>query len=295
MAASNPSHETKVVKPIGEPLSVPIAKAHWRGLETLVEECYPGLHESAPRAEPRLLFHLGAPARVTCRHDNVGHPRLRSCGDLDFLPPWSSVSWDDHDPTSTMSIWMSPSLLATAAQGRARPDKRRLNEPKIGQRDARLFQIALLLKVEAEADDPSDPLFIDSIGVALATRLLDQYGATEPPAIRSKLSKPRLRLTLDYIENHLDGEIRLAKLAELTKLSPSHFRVLFRQTTYRPVHQYVMERRVRRAKTLIESGNVSIIQAALESGFCHQSHLARCMRQVIGLTPSEVARQKEPA
>jgi AraC family transcriptional regulator len=174
----------------------------------------------------------------------------------------------------------------------ARPDRRRVVEPGFGLRDPQLFQIALLLKAEAEGEDPSDPLFVDSLAIALAARLLGQYGDDGSLPLGAKLSKPKLRLALDYIEGNLDGDIRLATLADLMKLSPSHFRLLFRQTTQRPVHQYLIERRVQRAKTLIESGNVSISQAALASGFCHQSHLARRMRQVLGLTPSQVAPRK---
>jgi AraC family transcriptional regulator len=45
-----------------------------------------------------------------------------------------------------------------------------------------------------------------------------------------------------------------------------------------------------RARAMLLQGELSIAQVALETGFAHQSHLARCMRRIVGLTPAEVAR-----
>lgn len=275
-----------------EPRVWPLGRVSWPRLEAYVVDASPGRFEAPPRGDHRLMIHLGAPARVRCLYDDAGDARVQTRGDIDVVPAGYAAVWEDDDPTSTMSIWICPSLLAAAAQSMTRSDKRRIVEPKFQQRDPRIFQLALLLREEVVADSPSDPLFIDSIGVALATRLLDRCGVAEPLPSGATFSNPKLRLTLDYIEAHLDGDIRLADLADLVKVSPSHFRALFRQTVRRPVHRYVIERRVRRAKALIESGGVSILQAALESGFCHPSHMARRMRQVLGRTPSEVARHK---
>ena len=54
-------------------------------------------------------------------------------------------------------------------------------------------------------------------------------------------------------------------------------------------HQF-RDRRVERARTLLQRGGLSAGEVALEAGFSHQSHMARCMRRVLGVTPSVVAR-----
>jgi len=278
-----------------DPRVVLIERGAWRQVEVNVTAASPGRFEHAPNCEHRLMIHLGAPARVTYRRDKVRQAYLQTRGDIDVIPAGSAAVFDDDDPTSLMTIWMRPALLASVARDMARSEGRQLVDPRIQQRDERIFRVALLLKVEAEAEGPSDPLFVDSMAVALASRLLEQYGAIDPVPSGARLSRLKLKLTLDYIEARLDAEIRLAELAELTNLSQSHFRVLFRQTLRRPLHRYVIERRVHRAKALIEGGAVSLSQAALDSGFCHQSHLARCMRQVLGLTPSQVMRGEAPS
>jgi len=277
--------------PAADPRITLIKAGSWRGLAANVTAACPGRFENAPRSEHRLSIHLGAPARVTFRHASVRHAYVQTRGDIDVIPAGSAPVFEDDDPTSLLGICMSSALLASAAEGMARRGRRPLVDPRIQQRDERIFRIGLLLKSEVEAETPSDPLYVDSIALALATRLLEQYGAAEPAASGATLSKPKLKLTLDYIEDHLSGEIRLGNLADLAALSQSHFQVLFRQTLHRPLHRYVIERRVQLAKSLLESGAVSIAQAALDSGFCHQSHLARCMRQVLGVTPSQVMRE----
>jgi AraC family transcriptional regulator len=56
------------------------------------------------------------------------------------------------------------------------------------------------------------------------------------------------------------------------------------------VHQYVIQRRVELAKTLLLQKQKSITEIALEAGFAHQSHLARHMRRMLGLPPRALKR-----
>jgi AraC family transcriptional regulator len=60
-----------------------------------------------------------------------------------------------------------------------------------------------------------------------------------------------------------------------------------------PVHQYVVQRRVERARTLLLQGRLSASQVALETGFAHQSHMAHWMNRLLGVTPRELARAGE--
>jgi AraC family transcriptional regulator len=74
-------------------------------------------------------------------------------------------------------------------------------------------------------------------------------------------------------------------------VSASHFKTLFKRSTGLPVHEYVIQRRVERAKALLLRGELPASQVALEAGFAHQSHMARSMRRVLGVTPSSISRR----
>jgi AraC family transcriptional regulator len=94
----------------------------------------------------------------------------------------------------------------------------------------------------------------------------------------------------EYIEEHLDQDLSLAQLAGVAGVSSSHLKTLFKRSTGLPVHEYVMQRRVECAKALLLRGELPASQVALEAGFAHQSHMARWMRRVLGVSPSSVVR-----
>jgi AraC family transcriptional regulator len=155
-------------------------------------------------------------------------------------------------------------------------------------RDQQIEHIGWALKAEIEAGSPNGGLFLDSLGTALASHLLVRYssGSVEPRVVKGGLPGPKLRRLLAYIEENLDGALTLDTLAGVAGLSASHLKALFRQSMGVPVHQYVVRRRVERASTLLRSGNLSSREVALASGFAHQSHLARQMRRLLGVTPT---------
>jgi AraC family transcriptional regulator len=74
-------------------------------------------------------------------------------------------------------------------------------------------------------------------------------------------------------------------------LSVSHFAALFRRSTGSSVHNYVMQRRVERARQLLVRGGMSVCEVALETGFSHQSHMARWMRRLLGIAPAALQRE----
>jgi AraC family transcriptional regulator len=138
-------------------------------------------------------------------------------------------------------------------------------------------------------------LFIDGLATALAARVLAQQSrkqATGSDRHARALPVWRLRHVLDYIEAHLDEDLSLAELAAVAGFSLSHFKPLFKQAVGLPVHRFVLERRVERARTLLLEGKNNMGEIALEAGFSHASHMARCMRRVLGLSPSQIVESR---
>ena len=66
-------------------------------------------------------------------------------------------------------------------------------------------------------------------------------------------------------------------------LSRFHFIRKFKHETGLTPHQYVIQNRVRQAKKFLNE--TSIAEAAMLAGFCDQSHLNRCFKRNIGITP----------
>jgi AraC family transcriptional regulator len=145
--------------------------------------------------------------------------------------------------------------------------------------------------MQAEDHDayPGGRLFADSLAAALAARLLALQSRRPVPSPGRALPAWRLRHVLEYIEANLDQDLALAELAGVAGFSLSHFKPLFRQAVGMPAHRFVLERRVERARTRLLEGRASLTDIALEAGFAHPGHMARCMRRLLGMSPSQIA------
>lgn len=92
----------------------------------------------------------------------------------------------------------------------------------------------------------------------------------------------------NWLDAHSDENVSIHSLAGLARLSPYYLiRVFHRQVGISP-HKYQMIVRINRARKLLASG-ASISDAAYLAGFCDQSHLNRCFRKTLGVTPGRYA------
>ena len=93
----------------------------------------------------------------------------------------------------------------------------------------------------------------------------------------------------DWLDAHPEQNVSLHSLAALAHLSPYYLVRVFHKEVGIPPHKYQMTVRINRARKLLRSGE-PIAQVASRSGFCDQSHLNRCFKRTLGITPWEYAR-----
>ena len=109
--------------------------------------------------------------------------------------------------------------------------------------------------------------------------------AATPSARVSVLPLARLRRVTDYIQDHLDEDLRLAQLGSVAYMSPYHFARLFQHSTGLPPHRYVVRTRIDRAITLLASRDLPIARVARLVGFRTASHFSTVFRRLTGTTP----------
>jgi len=68
-------------------------------------------------------------------------------------------------------------------------------------------------------------------------------------------------------------------------MSPYHFARSFKAATGLSPHQYVVHRRVERAKALLADTGLTIAEVARAVGFSNHSHLASHVRRLLGVSP----------
>lgn len=138
------------------------------------------------------------------------------------------------------------------------------------------------------ADKWIDPAYCESVSTTLAHYLARRYWhphSTVHSREAEKLSDHQLRIVEDYVEAHIDEELRIAKLADLVGLSVGQFHRSFRASTGRTPLEFISERRVEAARDLLTDPDTTVLQAALSVGISSPSHFARLFRSVAGVSP----------
>ncbi|MFZ6759508.1 helix-turn-helix domain-containing protein [Undibacterium sp. Ji50W] len=259
-------------------------------LDVLTSPVPTGLFNSPVDARHVLCLHLGDPVPVSYGAGRYERQGVRLHGQFCVVPGGSSTRWTLTQPATSLLLRLSPHTVSDTAAAMNLGRQNNLLAPAIHIRDPQIERIGWMMQAEDHDAYPGGRIFADSLAVALAARLFalqSRKPATDPVAGRS-LPAWRLRHVIDYVEAHLDSDLTLAELAAVAGFSLSHFKSLFRQATGMPVHRYVMERRLQRARQLMMEGKQSMTDIAMETGFAHPSHLAGSMRRVLGFSPAQI-------
>ena len=151
---------------------------------------------------------------------------------------------------------------------------------------------ATMLAVEAEliAGGGGSRLAAESLANVLAVHLIRHILAPHRPqrGRDTPLRPGRLRGVVEYIEDHLEAGPTLRQMAAVAHLSVYHFARQFKAATGLPPHQYVILRRVERAKQLLQArAELSLADVAALAGFSDQSQFSHHFKRLVGVTPGQ--------
>jgi AraC-like DNA-binding protein len=91
---------------------------------------------------------------------------------------------------------------------------------------------------------------------------------------------------VQYVERHFREPLTLARVAAVAHLSPHWFSEQFRLTTGEPFQSYLKRRRLRFARTLLESTDLSVTEVCHAAGFNDPSYFGRAYRAEYAEPPS---------
>ncbi len=95
----------------------------------------------------------------------------------------------------------------------------------------------------------------------------------------------RLLPVIQYINTHINKPLTLCQLANIVHLSPVYFSELFSKTLNISPIQYLIKRRITRAKEYLLFTNESISQIAQQIGFKDSFYFSRLFKRKIGMSP----------
>ena len=214
-----------------------------------------------------------------------------SPGSITLIPAGYPSRWRWSGASESTHILVEPPLLSRVAAEALDLNPDRVTLPPVANLSHPEVAAAMLaLDAELRAGGPGGRLVAESLGNVLAVHLLRRFAGPGPGAVQpgGGLPRHRLRAVIEYIDGHLGREVSLDDLAAVARLSPYHFARLFKNSTGLPPHQFVIARRVERAKELLREGaRLPLAEIAAEVGFADQSHFTRHFKRLVGVTPRQ--------
>jgi AraC family transcriptional regulator len=105
------------------------------------------------------------------------------------------------------------------------------------------------------------------------------------PMRRRGLQQHKLHVALCYIEDRIGEPIGVRDLAAQLHMSPFHFARRFKQAVGHPPHAYITQVRIERAKRLLASSTLPLVNIAMAVGYRTQAHFTGVFHKTVGSTP----------
>jgi len=217
----------------------------------------------------------------------VSRKERTKAGSLCFFDLQSPPDIFFDTPLHTIRSYMPLQALQEFAQEAGGRCQVSLRPPSCGADDPVIRHLLACLHPILEHPEKGNSLFVDHIALALEAHLLQTYATTvvQGPSVRSGLAPWQERRAKEAMNASLHKDISIAQLASECGLSSSHFTRAFRQTTGRPPHRWLLERRVETAQGLLLNSRMPLQEIASACGFSDQSHLTRAFTRMVGTSP----------
>jgi AraC family transcriptional regulator len=266
----------------------------WRHIHAQHVAVEPWAGTLDPVGNPCLGYCISRPAQVRRRIGRGGPAETSTLRPRQFhlIPAHDESEWHRRGRSEMLAMHLYQGLIDDTARrlwSAAAPPRVELDVP-LGTADPLLEQFSLaILDVLREEPDTSSALYVDELVHAMIFRLVRVYTADGRSARiapeRTILDRTDLRRLRELIEARLAEDLSLETIAGEIGVSPRSLSRACLQQWGTTVHQYVLARRLERAKSLLRATDLTITAIALDTGFSSQSHLATAFRRATGLTP----------
>lgn len=91
---------------------------------------------------------------------------------------------------------------------------------------------------------------------------------------------------VEYMEEHLDGDIDMGQLSGIAHCSPYHFQRVFAYMSDMTLAEYIRRRRLTRAAFDLQNGGAKVIDVALKYGYDSPTSFSRAFQALHGVAPS---------
>jgi len=218
--------------------------------------------------------------RIAVSSDRKRHVPMRQYEGW-VLPSGSTGTCEFDDTHSYLFVDFTDELLDDVGF-----DHTRCFDPVIGRLDPLLMRLISHTVLHLDGEQS---LYRETMNLALAAHLRRVLGRAEAP--QASIDDLRLRRAAAYIHDNLAENLSLDTLAAEATMSRYHFVRAFKAAFGKTPHQYVIHRRIERARLLLKTTGTPISELAFRLGYDDVSRFSMHFRRLTGSTPAAFRRQ----
>lgn len=193
-----------------------------------------------------------------------------------ILNPWKDLSKAYPDRMQLLEFDGKSAFLACS------PDRldyslAKLVEMKINFRDLEWRQSKLIASPESWLESMS--------------RLYRIHQVEQNTRLFSTAHKEDIIQAIDFIDEHLDQDIRAADVAAMIGVSRSYFSTIFKEATGCSIISFISERKLRRAKELLSVASIRTEEVAEKVGIQDVKYFSKWFKKQAEITPAQYRMQ----
>lgn len=104
---------------------------------------------------------------------------------------------------------------------------------------------------------------------------------------RDTYTEDIVKSILQYLQNNYEKEINFTQIASDYNFSASYLTKIFKENTGISPIKYLIDYRIKIAKTLLMDTNLTVKEIAEKTGFVDQFYFSKCFKNYCGITPSQ--------